>query len=281
MRCVDTRRVAVNGIELEIAEAGSGGRPLLLLHGFTGSKEDFTEWLDPLAETGWHAVAPDHRGHGKSSKPLTESDYSIEILAQDALSLADMLDWPHFALLGHSMGGFISQAMAFRAAERLDALILMDTRNGPVTSIDPDLVAAAVSVVRTRGIDALADMLLGRESPLDTPAHRKLLAERPGFAEFEDYKFRSSSPFLYTALAAEMLTLPDSLDKLRSLPPNLSVLVIVGQQDTPFLEPSREIQQAIAGSQLVVIPDAGHSPQFENPEAWWKAVSDFLAGVAG
>jgi pimeloyl-ACP methyl ester carboxylesterase len=273
--------VPVNGIELEISEAGAGGRPLLLLHGFTGSKEDFTEWLDPLGEQGWHAVAPDHRGHGKSSKPDAESDYSIEILARDALSLADELGWPHFALLGHSMGGFVSQTMAFEAPERLDALILMDTRNGPVTSIDPELVAAAVSVVRSRGIDALADMLLGRESPLDTPAHQKLLAERPGFAEFEDYKFRSSSPYLYTALAAEMLTLPESLDKLRNLPPSLPVLVIVGEQDTPFLEPSREMHQAIPGAQLVVIPDAGHSPQFENPEAWWNAVSGFLAGVAG
>lgn len=116
MGSVNARRVAVNGIELEIAESGAGGRPLFLLHGFTGSKEDFTEWIDPLAEAGWHAVAPDHRGHGKSSKPAGESAYSIAILAGDALSLADQLDWPHFALLGHSMGGFISQAMAFDRA---------------------------------------------------------------------------------------------------------------------------------------------------------------------
>ncbi len=277
---VQTRRVALNGIELEISEAGTGGRPLLLLHGFTGSKEDFTEWLDPLAEAGWHAVAPDHRGHGKSSKPDAESEYSIQILARDALSLADQLGWPHLALLGHSMGGFISQAMAFSAPERLDALMLMDTGHAAVKSLDPELVSAAVSVVRSRGIDALADILFGRESPLDTPAHRKLVAERPGFAEFEDYKFRAASPHLYAALATELVTLPDSLEKLRGLPTTLPVLVIVGDQDTPFLEPSRQMQQAIPGARLVVIPDAGHCPQFENPQAWWKAVSGFLAGVA-
>jgi pimeloyl-ACP methyl ester carboxylesterase len=252
----------------------------MLLHGFTGSKEDFSEWLDPLAEAGWHAVAPDHRGHGKSSKPDTESDYSIAILAQDALALADQLGWSHFALLGHSMGGFISQDMSFSAPGRLDALVLMDTGHGPVTSIDPELVSAAVSVVRSRGIDALADILLGRESPLDTPAHRRLLAERPGFAQFEDYKFRAASPHLYAALAAELLTLPDSLEKLRRLPPSLPTLVIVGEQDTPFREPSREMQSAIPDARLVVIPDAGHSPQFENPEAWWKALSGFLEEVA-
>ena len=281
MRSVDSRRVAVNGIELEIAEAGAGGRPLFLLHGFTGSKEDFTEWLDPLAEAGWHAVAPDHRGHGKSSKPDGESDYSIAILAGDAMSLADQLGWSHFALLGHSMGGFISQAMAFGAPERLDALVLMDTGHGAVTSLDPELVNAAVSVVRKRGIDALADILLGRESPLDTPAHRRLVAERPGFAEFEDYKFRAASPDLYAALAVELVTLPDSLDRLRLLPPSLPTLVIVGDQDTPFIVASREMQAAIPGARLAVIQDAGHSPQFENPAAWWDALSGFLAGVSG
>jgi pimeloyl-ACP methyl ester carboxylesterase len=281
MRCVDSRRVAVNGIELEIAEAGAGGRPLLLLHGFTGSKEDFTEWLDPLAEAGWHAVAPDHRGHGKSSKPLGESAYSIAILAGDALTLADQLGWSKFALLGHSMGGFISQAMAFSAPERLDALVLMDTGHGAVTSLDPELVNAAVSVVRTRGMDALANILLGRESPLDTPAHRRLVAERPGYAEFEDYKFRAASPDLYASLAAELVTLPDSLDKLRLLPPSLPTLVIVGDQDTPFIDPSREMQAAIPDARLAVIPDAGHSPQFENPGPWWDALSGFLAGVSG
>ncbi len=277
---MQTRTVSVNGIELEIAEAGIGGRPILLLHGFTGSKEDFTEWLDPLAESGWHAVAPDHRGHGKSSKPDGESAYSIAILAGDALALADQLGWSHFALLGHSMGGYIAQSMAFSAPDRLDALVLMDTGHGAVKSLDPELVAAAVSVVRARGINALADILFGRESPLETPAHRRLVAERPGFAEFEDYKFRAASPDLYASLATELVTLPDSLDKLRDLPPNLPVLVMVGEEDTPFLEFSRQMQRAIQGARLVVIPDAGHSPQFENPEAWWKAVSDFLDGVA-
>ena len=58
------RTLSVGPVDLAIAEAGDGGRPLLLLHGFTGAKEDFTEWLDPLAALGWHGVAPDHRGHG-------------------------------------------------------------------------------------------------------------------------------------------------------------------------------------------------------------------------
>ena len=98
---MNTRTVAVGDIEMAIAEAGAGGRPLLLLHGFTGAKEDFTEWLDRLAGDGWHAVAPDHRGHGGSAKPLGESAYSLRILGQDAVNLTEALGWPKFALLGH------------------------------------------------------------------------------------------------------------------------------------------------------------------------------------
>jgi pimeloyl-ACP methyl ester carboxylesterase len=279
---MDTRRVALGDIEIEISEAGAGvgGRPLLLLHGFTGAKEDFTEWLDPLAEAGWHAVAPDHRGHGNSSKPESESDYSIAIMAADALALADELGWSHFALLGHSMGGFISQVMAFEAPERLDALVLMDTRHNAVASIDPELLAAAISIVRERGMNALADIVAGREPPLDTPAHRRLIAERPGYLEFEDYKFRAASSQVYVSLAKELLTAPDSLDRLRKLPASLPVLVIVGEQDAPFIEASHQMTDAIPNARLSVIADAGHSPQFENSQDWWKALSGFLSEVS-
>ena len=55
------------------------------MHGFTGAKEDFTDWLDPLAELGWHAVAIDNRGHGASEKPSDKSSYSFDLLAADAL----------------------------------------------------------------------------------------------------------------------------------------------------------------------------------------------------
>ena len=280
MKSMQQRRVTLGDVELEISEAGVGGRPLLLLHGFTGAKEDFGEFIDPLSDLGWHVVAPDHRGHGKSSKPDAESDYSIAILAKDALALADQLGWDHFVLLGHSMGGFIAQEMTLAAPERLDALVLMDTGHGAVVSLDPDLVESAISVVRAGGIEALADILAGRESPLDTPAHKRLLKERPGYAEFEDYKFRTASPALYISLAAEMVRLPDNLERLRGLPASLPVLVIVGEQDTPFLNASRAMADAIPNARLSVIPDAGHSPQFENPEGWWQELSGFLAGLA-
>jgi pimeloyl-ACP methyl ester carboxylesterase len=273
---VDERTVVVRGLELVVAESGVGGRPLLLLHGFTGAKEDFTEWLDPLAERGWHAVAPDHRGHGRSDKPVSEDAYSFSLVADDSMALADELGWGRFTLLGHSMGGMVAQLMATTSPQRLTGLVLMDTGHGPVDGLDVDLVAAAVAIVRAQGMDALADLVADHPSPLDTPAHRRLLAERPGYAEFSDHKLRTSSAHLYAALAPRFLDTPDRLDSLRRLPANLPTLVMVGDQDRPFIGPSERMATAIPGGTLTVIADAGHSPQFENPESWWTSLSEFL-----
>ena len=56
-------------------------------------------------------------------------------------------------------------------------------------------------------------------------------------------------------------------------------LVLVGEEDAPFRKPSQRMAEAIPGAELVVLPDGGHSPQFESPELWWKALSAFLDRV--
>jgi pimeloyl-ACP methyl ester carboxylesterase len=274
-----TRAVELQDVSLVIAEAGQGGRPLLLLHGFTGAKEDFTEWLDRLADAGWHAVAPDHRGHGASGKPAAEDAYSIAILADDAIRLADFLGWDRFALLGHSMGGYIAGAIALKVPGRLTALVLMDTSHTAVEGIEMSDVELALEIVRTQGTDVLADILATREGILETAAHRRVVAERPGYAEENDRKLRAAAPAMYAAIAPELLRYPDALGGLAAMRPVPPTLVVVGEQDAPFIPASERMAKAIPGAELAVIDDAGHSPQFENPDGWWAALSGFLAGV--
>jgi 3-oxoadipate enol-lactonase len=274
------RDVDLGEIQLRIAAAGPGQRPLMLVHGFTGAKEDFTPWLDQLASLGWHAVAPDLRGHGASGQPKDESAYSFEIMAEDCLRLADALGWDSFVLLGHSMGGMIAQFMALAAPERIAGLVLMDTGHGPVENLDPDLVQAAVSIVREQGMAALAAILEENDGPLVTPAHRRVLAERAGYREFEAGKFRGTSPSLYAAMAPVFLSTADRLDQLSGLADSLPVLVIVGEQDKPSIGPSERLAAAVGAGTLAVIGDAGHCPQFENADEWWQALTGFLGTLA-
>ncbi len=87
----------------------------------------------------------------------------------------------------------------------------------------------------------------------------------------------ASSPAMYAAMLKAITDADsglDRLDDLRGL--SMPALVIVGDQDAPFLKPSRRMAEVIPGAELAVIPDAGHSPQFESPEPWWKALRGFL-----
>lgn len=267
-----------DGEHLTIDEVGVDGRGLLLVHGFTGGRIDFADHMEALADAGWWVVAPDLRGHGDSWHPEDESEYSFDHFAGDMLSLVDALGWKRFVLLGHSMGGMIAQVLAAKRPGALDGLVLMDTTHGPL-EIDRELAMLGAEIVREGGMVAVKEAMdaMGGDGPLGTPANQRLLDERPGYRELGDQKFLGSSPAMYASMIGQMI---DQLDRLQHLA-DLSVptLVIVGEQDAPFLGPSEAMATAVAGARLEVIADAGHSPQFENPDAWRAAMLDFLAGV--
>lgn len=278
---MDKRRIALaSGLELEVLEAGAGGRPLLLVHGFTGAKEDFADHLDGVAALGggWHVVAPDLRGHGASSHPVGPEAYTLAAMAGDLLELADALGWTRFTLLGHSMGGMVAQlaALAAGGADRLDALVLMDTAHGPLGGIDDDLIALGKAVIADGGMPALVAAQRDLPGALDTPAHLRVTAERPGYAEYGEAKAMACCGDMWVGVIDEIVTTQaDRVDDLAGLA-GLPVLVVVGEQDAPFLPHAERMAAAIAGARLAVVPDAGHSPQFESPEAWFEVIRGFL-----
>ena len=267
------RTVEAGGNSIAIAETGVGGRPLLLLHGLTGAKEDFVDHWDALAERGWHVVAPDLRGHGASSHPGNTDDYTIARFEADVLALVDALSWDRFVLLGHSLGGMISQLVAIHHAGRLNALILMDTIGGPVPGGGVTFFLFKVAG-RIFGVKLMARVL--RKPPPGSPESvRRLYAERPGWADDVQAKILASSPVMSRSLMSELHDTPDRLPDLRTL--DLPVLIIAGEHDIPgFVEASQAMAEAIPGATLTVIDGAAHSPQFETPDAWWATLTTFL-----
>ncbi|HEX4868787.1 MAG TPA: alpha/beta hydrolase [Acidimicrobiales bacterium] len=265
-------------VPLAMAEAGAGGRPLVLVHGFTGAKEDFTEWLDPLAERGWHAIAFDQRGHGASHKPEEEGDYSFDAYAADLLAVLDAMGWASAVVLGHSMGGMVVQTAALQAPERFDAVVLMDTSHRAVRA-DPDIIELAVTIARDEGMAAVmaAQEMAGSADPVANEINARLQAERPDYKEFGQRKMLASSPAMYAAMLRSITDATPELDRLPALAGlTVPALVIVGEHDGPFVKPSERMAEAIPGATLAVIPGGAHSPQFEAPDAWWAALTAFL-----
>jgi pimeloyl-ACP methyl ester carboxylesterase len=261
-----------DGVELEVVEAGAGP-PLLLVHGLGGAKEDFTDHLETLGRRA-RVVAFDHRGHGESDKPDDAAAYSFDRLAADTLAVADTLGIDSFRLLGHSMGGMVARRVVLAEPDRVDAIVFMNTSAAAPSGLAADVVAAGAALALQPGGMAALRRLLDDAEVLGSEADRRVMAERPGYREFAQYKWNALAPVMWATLVVEIVERPDELDQLRSV--RCPTLVIVGVQDETFLEPSRALASAIPGARLVEIDDAGHSPQFENPSAWLAALEAFL-----
>ena len=175
------------------------------------------------------------------------------------------------------MGGMVAQLVAVEHGHRLDGLVLMDTSHGPLDGLDPDAIELGKQVVRSGGLAALVEAQRGREGELDTPAHRRLLAERPGYREWVEAKTLASSADMWLTMLDEMLAQPDRLDALTGV--RTPTLVVVGEQDAPFVPHGERMAKAIPGARLAVLADAGHSPQLESPDAWWAVLTGFLDGL--
>ncbi|HEX9529525.1 MAG TPA: alpha/beta hydrolase, partial [Acidimicrobiales bacterium] len=116
------RRVATNGIELHVAEAGQG-RPVVLCHGFPESWYSWRHQLPALADAGYRALAPDQRGYGDSSLPGEVTDYGIRALCEDLLGLLDDIGERRAIFVGHDWGALIVWDLARLYPERVDAVV--------------------------------------------------------------------------------------------------------------------------------------------------------------
>jgi 2-succinyl-6-hydroxy-2,4-cyclohexadiene-1-carboxylate synthase len=268
------RIVTDDGVALEVVEQGTGPA-LVLVHGFGGAKEDFSDQVDDLARDH-RVVTLDLRGHGESDGPEDPARYSLDRFAADLGNVCDALDIDACRLLGHSMGGMVVRRFVLAAPQRVDALILMDTSPGPVPGLDSEMMELGVQIANEQGMAELK-RVMDAFAPLDTPAYQRTLAERPGYKEFGDRKWEALSHAMWVTISLEIRDQPDQLADLAAV--HCPTLVLVGEQDEPFRGVSERMAATIPGAELVVIPDAGHSPQFENGAAWLAAFRAFLARV--
>jgi pimeloyl-ACP methyl ester carboxylesterase len=111
--------ISTNGVDLRVYEAGPKGTPVVLCHGFPELAYSWRHQIQPLADAGYHVIAPDQRGYGGSSTPERVEDYRIEELHADLLGLLDHHGYADAHFVGHDWGSFVVWEMALRHPERV------------------------------------------------------------------------------------------------------------------------------------------------------------------
>jgi pimeloyl-ACP methyl ester carboxylesterase len=115
---ITSRTIATNGVDLHVTEAGEG-YPVVFAHGFPELSYSWRHQVPAIAAAGYHAIAPDQRGYGRSSKPEPISDYDIVHLTDDLLGILDEMGEEQAVFVGHDWGSMVVWQMALLHPERV------------------------------------------------------------------------------------------------------------------------------------------------------------------
>jgi pimeloyl-ACP methyl ester carboxylesterase len=262
----------VNGIRLYYETHGDSGEPLVLVHGYTG---DVTDWRHQIPEfSRTHRVlAMDLRGHGRSEAPRDRSSYTVEKMADDVEVLLEQVGVERLHLLGHSMGGGMVQEIALRSPRKLLSLTLHDTscRFGP--GDDPAMTEwreKRLALAETEGMAAVAEMPAPDAPPPHMPPER-----------LEETKVRLSkmSPDAFIGAWHGLEIWQGTQSRAREIA--VPTLVIYGDLDFPgLIRGSTKLAELIRGARVEVISEAAHSPQWERPELFNRALRRHLESHA-
>lgn len=273
----DDRYVNANGIRTRYWSVGDGGVPLVLLHGLSGTIEDWSETLEPLS-VDRRVIAVDLLGSGKTDKPKT-STYAADIMRDHILSVLDALSLDIVDINGWSLGGRIALDVAFEAPGRLRRLVLTAPAGiGPDTLIDfdasfPALLGQAVSRPFASGTRILGNAIhSGTSKRLLRFAARRL-------SLLADTSSRDAFVGQMKSIVGGGGFLAEPRDALLKKLPLIQTptLAIWGRNDhfSPFYH-SETLLDLMPDCRLQVIEQCGHAPQIEWPVIYNAAVADFL-----
>ena len=244
------------GVRIFYEEHGQG-RPILLTHGFGASSHMWRGQVDALAGSR-RVIVWEMRGHGRSDSPDDPHQYSEDATVADMVAVLDACAVDHAVVGGLSLGGYMSLAFLLRTPDRAAGLMLFDTgpgfRKGEARAGWNDRALGVAIALETEGLAAL-----GQGEEVQGSGHRSA----HGLAR----------------AARGMLTQHDArvIDSLPHV--DIPTLVLVGEKDRAFLAGTDYMAARIPGVRKVVVPDAGHAANIHQPEAFNKAVTEFLDGI--
>lgn len=257
---------------------GSTLAPALLVHGFTGSKEDFIALLQSLAQAGREVVAIDLPGSNQSPGPETlplpagaqRPDYRLASLGGVVAEVCDLVGAGRpVHLVGHSLGGLVARETALSKTTELLSLTLMCSGPGAFSGEGAARVRAVIAALAD---DPTPERLreLWEEHVERETAQR---VADPEIREFLRERLLAGSPEGLLRLAENLLHADDRVAELAAT--GLATFVLYGENDDGWPLEQQDDMAARLGAERVVVPGAGHSPNVEAPETTSSALTAF------
>ncbi|MDZ7578387.1 MAG: alpha/beta fold hydrolase [Candidatus Nanopelagicales bacterium] len=253
---VATRRGKLVGLRAE-----ADGPSVILVPGFTGSKEDFIAVLEPLRDLGWSVLAIDQLGQFESTGPDDEGAYSLDALSEDLAALAEGLHGP-VHLVGHSLGGVVCRQATIARPELFASLTFLGTGPGPLPTGNHHMLKALLGAIPRLSLERIWHIKLKQDVAAGIPQ------PPPAILDFLHERWIRTNGWALSATARLLMELPDRTAELLHVARTADVRIMVafGSGDTDAWPVHEQIEMAARlDATCVEIPDAEHSPAAENP----------------
>jgi 2-succinyl-6-hydroxy-2,4-cyclohexadiene-1-carboxylate synthase len=268
--------VTVDGLDFWTEVDGSGP-PIVLLHGFTGSRSTWYDFFRAV-QGRYTTILIDHIGHGRTASPASVDRYRMDRAVDDLVALVRAVGFERAAWVGYSLGGRTALQVAVRHPEAVGALVLEGASPGLETEAERQERIAAderlARMIEEEGIEKFVDywgsipLWASQEQTLSesqrTVLRQQRLAQR-GIGQANSLRGMGTGAQTWLG------------DRLQEI--NVPVLLTAGRLDTKYVQIAEEMANAIPDARVRVIEEAGHAAHLERPDAFNTAVLEFLNEV--
>lgn len=248
-------------------------KTVILIHGFTGSLEDWKEIYSEL-NNNFNYIGIDLVGHGKSDSPASETKYSQSAIIKSLDDLLSHLSIDKATLLGYSMGGRAALCFAVEYPEKLNGLILESASSGIANSkarkqrIKDDVELA--TLIETEGLEKFVEIWMNKQI-----FNTQLRFSNDKLNSLKKKRLRNSPKGLANSLRGFSTgKMSNILKQFNSI--HCPVLLLTGSLDTKFSGLNSQLRQKLKTAKHKIIQNAGHNTHLEEPKKFVKAVNEFL-----
>ncbi len=260
--------ITVNDINIRYERAGQG-RPIILLHAFAITSAMWFPQVPVLTAAGYDVICVDQRGHGQSS--ASPVPYTIPQMADDIHQLIAQLELNGVCVVGLSMGGRVAMRLAIDQPQEVAALVLVSAKSEPAREIQAGLEVLTLRAEQGEVSSAVEEWYEERYQRLEVYApdlYNKLRAE---------WHLQSGSGFIGAARAIiEMESMTTRISEIRA-----PTLAVAGALDSPCHPFVAWYERSIPDCRGVIVPEAAHFVNIEQPERFNDLLLMFLADQAG